>query len=292
MRTTPSADRSLFARIVDNAAVVPPAAAPLGRALAEHRELCAGPASDLLGPLLVPVADASGLRSLTARRQGAPTVQVRLVARAGTRAEDTVAALETLRGARTVQVTGVDLGADADWRAALRWDLPLSVEVPRDPRDQHAALRELSGAVDEAVRLQAALHATSTPEQPGPTPEDLAGFLVGCTETGLALTLTGGLHHAVRRTPSGSGPEEQHGVLNLLLAVHRVATGAGRGEVTDVLAEEDAGRLSDEVAALDAEAAALVRDRFTSFASPAVLDPLRELAALGLITQPQEETAS
>lgn len=291
MSTTTAADRALFSRLVDDAAVFPPAALPLERALGDHLDRRGHPAADLVGPLLVPVAAAAPLRALLVEHppEGDP-LRVGLIARPGTPADQAAAALQRLRGIPGMVVTAVEVAADAGWTAALRWDLPLSVEVPRDGERQRAVLAALAGAAEESLQLQAKLRTQATATAPPPDPDELAGFVTGCVERGLPFKLTGGLHHAVRGTHRqvGGAPEDQHGVLNVALGT-RVARGGGsRAEVAEVLRERDAAVLAREVAALDADDAAVVRATFTSFGCCAVHDPITELARLGLISDSME----
>ena len=60
--------------------------------------------------------------------------------------------------------------------------------------------------------------------------------------------LTGGLHHAARGTYDVGGvPEENHGILNVLLATASALEGAPREEVTARLAIHDAEALAGDV---------------------------------------------
>ena len=60
MSTLP-APRSLFDRLVDDAAVFPPGNAPVPVAWSEHLTLRAGGHGDLLGPLLIGTSGAASL---------------------------------------------------------------------------------------------------------------------------------------------------------------------------------------------------------------------------------------
>lgn len=99
---------------------------------------------------------------------------------------------------------------------------------------------------------------------------------------GLSFKLTGGLHHAVR---GRYGTEQQHGLLNVLVATHEALGGAEAPELAQILAQSSAELLAERVSRLTAVDAARVRASFTACGCCGVLDPLVELAALGLIAE-------
>ena len=81
-------------------------------------------------------------------------------------------------------------------------------------------------------------------------------------------------------------PEENHGVLNVLVATSAALAGAGQDEVAALLAVHDAVALADLVAAWPDATAARVREGFTAYGCCTVTDPVGELADLGLLTRP------
>ena len=95
-----------------------------------------------------------------------------------------------------------------------------------------------------------------------PSPAELAHFVCGCRDRGLAFKATAGLHHPIRDGIA-------HGFLNLLgAAVLAHAEGAGPRDLVPVLLEQDAGafEVTDEAFtvrghALGAEAVAAARER-------------------------------
>ena len=100
----------------------------------------------------------------------------------------------------------------------------------------------------------------------------------------MPFRLTGGLHHAVRGTYAVAGvPEENHGLLNVLLATSAALSGAGHEEVAGLLALRDGAALAELVAAWPDATAARVREAFTAYGCCTVTDPLGELADLGLL---------
>ncbi len=283
------ADRTLFARLVDDAAVFPPGLAPLPDAVAAHRSLQAGPWADLVGPLLVPVTSAESLLGLHPEQDG--PLAVGLVARAGTALAEVEVAVRALGSSGQVALHAVELAHSSDWHRSLRWDLPLAVEVPRHRVEQRAVLAALAQAGDEAVGLVAKLRTQSTAQEPVPDAEELTDFLLRCLEHGLGFKLTGGLHHAVATsvTDADGGVEDQHGVLNVLIAVHRAVQGHSHDDVREALLERDATDLVDQAQRITGEEASAVRSQFRSFGCCGVLDPIHELRGLGLLSGEEEQ---
>ncbi|AXH96289.1 hypothetical protein DV701_09305 [Ornithinimicrobium avium] len=293
----PSAPRSVFHRWIDDAAVFPPGCASVPDAWAEHLALREGRYADLLGPLLIGTPGAEQLVAAAAQlppaedlgtgtAHGSKPVDVTVVARAGTPLADLVGAVGALRGSPHVQVVGVELAHDDEagrWRRALDLGVRVAVEVTRDPAAQQAALDDLAAAAGESpVAVLAKLRTQATSAAPPPTPGELAGFLLGARARGLALKLTGGLHRAVAHT-TVAGTDE-HGALNVLVAVHHLEEGAALPELVATLELRDAEELAALVRGLEEEAVALLRRRFVSFGCCGVLDPVHDLLDLGLLT--------
>ena len=289
------ADRALFARLIDDAAVFPPGLAPLERAVSDHLHRREGPYVDLIGPLLVPASGAGTLREVVhdPRHEvslGEAPLQVGLIARPGTPVEEVGTALGILRGTNRVRVTGVEIAHQPGWEAALRWDLPLAVEVGRRAHEQRASLAALVEAADEAVELRVKLRTQSTGTDPAPTAEELAGFLLGCARHDLPVKLTGGLHHAVAHTARGQDgcTEDRHGVLNVLLAAHHAAQGAEADDVVDALRVREAEPLAEILAAFTPEQSGSIRSLFTAYGCCGVMDPIEDLLRLGLLAGPEQ----
>ena len=301
MSTTP-APRSLLTRLVDDAAVFPPAALSPEQAWEEHVALRAGGYADLVGPLLVGTSGVGRLIEISGARPDLldhetadlpDPVEVGVVARAGTSVEDLVAAAEQVRSADGLTLASVELAHDpgGSWRRALELDVPVAVEVPRDGEAQARAMAEIAdAAADHPHRVIAKLRTQSTPDAPVPTARELAEFLCATAGHELPFKLTGGLHHAVAQTVEASSSggrttEDQHGVLNVLMAAHHLGDG-GLTELTAILELREAEDLAAMVRGLDEPAVAALRARFASFGCCTVTDPLDELADLGLLARP------
>jgi hypothetical protein len=273
--------RTLFAFLIDDAAVFPPASAPLAEAVSRHRAHQARGYRGLIGPLLVPARAAGELDTLAA---GGSSLRVGLIARPGEPPGDLLGGVAALRASHLVEVAGVELGWTPGWRGLGLGGLPVTLEVPRGSA-QSAALRDVARAVP-AGRTRVKFRTGATPSWAWPDEAELAQFIASAVAHGLVFKLTGGLHHAVRGTHVISGTaEEQHGLLNVLCAVARAVDGTPPDELCAVLAERDAGVLSRAIAAIGPAAAARVRAAFASYGCCEVTDPVRELTGLRLLPQ-------
>ena len=280
----------LFRALVDDAAVFPPGNSPLPDAVsghARHREAWYGAA---VGPLLVPAAAAVELLAQLDedRWTGPGALGVAVVARPGTDPVVLDEALAVLTADPRVDVVGVELGWTAGWRRlGIPGELPLALEVPRGGPAQAEAIADIRDSVAEGDTVVAKFRTGPTPRWPWPDEDELAGFLGTATASPVPFRLTGGLHHAVRGTYAVAGePEENHGVLNVLVATAAALDGAGVDELAALLALRDAEPLAAVVAAWTSQTVHGVRTAWTAFGCCTVTDPLGELAALDLLTAP------
>src|SRR5690606_35274870 len=109
-----------------------------------------------------------------------------------------------------------------------------------------------------------------------------------CSRLGVPFKLTGGLHHAVRAEHDG---EPQHGLLNVLLAVHSAIRDGAPVAVGSLLAQRDGDMLAESVLDLDDTDATRLRSLFTAYGCCEVTDPIGELDALGILElTPTQET--
>lgn len=279
----PPARRALFQRWIDDAAVFPPGNAAVADAWGGHLALRAGRYADLLGPLLVGTSHVAELLGVAAGAPGPGPVGVGVIARAGTPVGELVQAVRSVRSSPQLELAGVEPAHDGDgsWRRVLDLELEpttrVAVEVPREAAAGQAALEEVATAAATAgTVLLAKLRTQATGSAPPPTPQELAGFLLGARSAGLPLKLTGGLHRALAH-------EEEHGALNVLLAVHQLEQGATLDELVATLQVRQASVLAPLARDLDEDAVARLRSRFVSFGCCGVLDPVQDLVALGLL---------
>ncbi|MCK9868662.1 hypothetical protein MRI28_03175 [Nocardiopsis dassonvillei] len=149
------------------------------------------------------------------------------------------------------------------------------VEVSRQG-DVPAELRSLAGTGHSAKFRTGGLTVEAHPAE-----EELAEFLHAAVELGVPFKCTAGLHHAVRHTTAEGF--EQHGFLNVLLATAALLDGASEREAALVLADRDGPRLAALAAKLTDDEARRVRDRFRSFGTCSVTEPLEDLVVLGAL---------
>lgn len=284
MSTTPDLLRAL----VDDAAVFPPGNSPLAEAVSSHAGHLDAPYGACVGPLLVPAAAAAELLThLDAGRWTHPEpLGVGVVARPGTDPDVLREALALLGADPRVRVAGAELGWTPQWRRLdLPGDLPLALEVPRGGAEQAEALADVRSSVAEGDAVVAKFRTGPTPTWAWPDEAELAAFLCAAAASPVPVKLTGGLHHAVRGSYEvGGAAEENHGVLNVLVATAAALEHAAPATVAGLLAVPDADALADLVLAWTPDTVTRVRAAFTSYGCCTVTDPLGELAELGLPT--------
>ena len=292
----PTTTPVLLRGLVDDAAVYPPGNASLAEAVAGHAVHRSAWYAGCIGPLLVPAAAVADL--VTVLDAGMPVPPVPCRCRHG-RAARHRAGRPPGRGPRAwsrppatpcahdprVRVLGAEVGWYAGWYDDLAGELPLAVEMPRGPDGDHA-FAEVRTAHRDGLDVVLKFRTGPTPTWPWPDEHELAAFLrLAAPE--VPFKLTGGLHHAVRGTYDVGGvPEENHGVLNVLVATSAALARAGQEEVAGLLALRDAGALADLVGAWPEGTAARVREAFTAYGCCTVTDPVGELADLGLLSRP------
>jgi hypothetical protein len=237
-------------RLIDHAALFPPASMSLDEALDEDRAARESDAAALVARFVVP---ARLLRELPDER---PALSVVL---SGT---DDAALLPGIDGVEAVEwVLPAPRPSPQDLIAAYRELEPLGVEAYFELvfddgwRDSLPATIGAIAALGARVKLRCGGAYT-------PTVEQVALVIAACRDAGVPFKCTAGLHHAMRRG-------DEHGFLNIL-----AATTAPNAGLEEVLAEEDP-------AALDLDAPD--RSLFTSFGSCSWREPVDDLEALGLL---------
>jgi hypothetical protein len=237
-------------RLIDHAALFPPASMSLPDALAEDRRARESPHAAVLNRFVVPAARLAELPE-----EGPPLSAVLA------RVDDA----ELVRGAERVEAVELRLSSgrpeSGELLAAYRALGPLGVEsyfelvFDEGWRDSVPAAIGAVAAVGGRVKLRCGGEVV-------PSVEQVALVIACCREAGVPFKATAGLHHAVRHG-------DDHGFLNLLAA----AT-APRGRIEAMLAEEDAGSLELDGAA---------RELFVSFGSCSWSEPVDDLRELGLL---------
>jgi len=246
--------------LFDDAAIFPPGNLPLADAVTAHHAHREASYADLVGPLVVSLADLPGL-------VGAGPLDIAVVVPDAAAAVIAIARARALDGIRLVALEVTDPDVEA-LRASIGdpEDITVYVELPRDER-RHPLIEALVG-----TRYRAKLRTGGTRADLYPDESELAAAVVALATAKVPFKATAGLHHALRNTDPETG-FEQHGFLNLLVATEAALRGASVAEVAAVLAERDVRQL--QPAAGDS----LLR----SIGTCSVDEPVAELTGLGLL---------
>lgn len=278
----------LFTGLCDDAAIFPPGSVPLAEAVPAHRRHTDSGYADLVGPL---VLSAAALTQVGPLLEDLPdgSLPVSVTVAGPDALPEVFASLAQLPALQLValevalppQLDAADVvpALDAALAAAPvahAPDVTVFVEVPRDARRAEliaALARSEYRAKFRTGGVTAELH---------PDPAELADAVQACVAAQLPFKATAGLHHAVRHTDPATG-FEQHGFLNILLAVDAALQCAEGAQIEALLAERDSAAVASRIADLDESRAQAARALFVSFGTCSVTDPLTDLTALGLV---------
>ena len=260
-----NAREALLGRLIDHAALFPPASLDMPQALEADRRARASEHAWMLDRFIVP---ASRLRELPA---DAPRLSVVLDGGEG----DLEAVRDAIAAGRKVEL--VEARIDPAWipdtQALVTQKLPgvrafWELSPGRGLLGAVAAVRE--------ARAGAKIRCGGTTL---PSVQEVAEFIAACRDAGVPFKATAGLHHPIR-----SG--DRHGFLNLLAAAV-----FADGDLEAILAEDDHAAFRLDAAGLavhghhaDAEAIAEARaELFIAYGSCSFDEPVDDLAALGLL---------
>lgn len=266
--------RTLFTQLVDDAAVFPPGNFSLSEAIDRRSARRGTPASDFVGPLLLPP------RLINEALEDHSGLVISVIGRPETPIDEVITAAENVADAAGHALSGVEVAAGDGWEKTLDLSVPVALEVPAGASGRDL----LPGIAEHEGQVVAKLRTGSTPTSDVPSVPDTAAFITECAQLGIAFKLTGGLHRAIAHTAGNhtTGAEEQFGFLGILLAVHAALLG---GDVAAALTDRDEGSITDAIRGMSEADAVTARNVFTSFGCCDVLDPIRDLAALGLIPE-------
>jgi hypothetical protein len=246
--------RALLERLIDHAALFPPASMSMEEALAEDRTARASDHAWMLDRFVCPASRLGELRGLDA------PVSVVLDADL----EAPAAAVEVrLREARPDSRELLGLAAELGaWSDEVYYELVLDATW----RDSVPATVGAIAAIGGRVKLRCGGEAV-------PSAEQVALVMVSCHATRVVMKATAGLHHPLRR---GS----EHGFLNFLCAA--VHSGEAPGAVRAILEEESLDALPLD--SLTAERVRTTRARlFKGFGSCSWREPVDDLRELGVL---------
>ena len=253
----PDARGALLGRLIDHAALFPPASLPMDEALAADRRVRAGEHAWIVDRFICPASRLHELHDdpprLSVVHDGDPTADVRALP---------VELVEARCAAEAVAETYERI------RRLFGHDVRVFLELPLDaPLDQLRA-----AGVGAKVRCGG---------EAFPSVGELARFVCGCYAADVPFKATAGLHHALRR-------DDRHGFLNLLAGAVFAAEGEDR--VTALLAEEHAAAFAVGPDGLSAHGlhagpdhVLAARERLVAYGSCSVDEPVEEMLALGIL---------
>ncbi|MFC5750410.1 hypothetical protein [Actinomadura rugatobispora] len=265
--------------LCDDAAVFPPGSMPLPEAVPAHVRHKRSPYAALVGSFIVAAPALEELGTLLAG--GDPVLDLVVTLPGG---PDQLPGAVSAAAGLPVRLAGVEVAvppglAAADLLAALDRaapaGVPVFVEVPRDE------LRPEIVAALPATPYRAKFRTGGVKAGLHPDEAELAAAIRAVVDAGVPFKATAGLHHAVRNTDPETG-FEQHGFLNILLAVDAALAGAAEDDLVTILARRDGTAVAAGITDLDGSRAEAVRARFLSFGTCSITDPLADLTALGL----------
>ena len=266
------ARRALLGRLIDHAALFPPASLAMDAALEADRAARSGPHAWLLGRFLCPATRLGELSGEPPRlgviRDGEPAVDPR-----GLPVE--------LVEARAEGATGVPAVVE---EARARYGSRVRVFVELAPDE---GLEPALAAV-RAAGAGAKLRCGGVTAAAFPSVEAVARFVCACAAAGVAWKATAGLHHPVRHVDPATGLR-MHGFLNLLAAA--AFAHAGEAAVRALVAEEDPAAFALDPGGLAvhghwADPAALAgmrAQRLVAYGSCSFAEPVADLTALGVL---------
>lgn len=245
----------------------PPGNASAEVALRDHLRHREAWYADLVGPLLVPVR---AWDDFAAARESAPGRAVTVVLIGTTAAPATLPRGVTLKGVE-VAVPDVPLPTTDP-------GLTLAAEITPGP----AGTRVLSAVGELDGLVVAKLRTGGVTADAFPSEEVVAKVLASAAAVRAPLKLTAGLHHAVRYTDAETG-FENHGFLNVLLAVVQALDGEDAAALRTTLATRDTAVVLARLGKLSAERLLAARRGFVSFGCCGVEEPIDDLVGLGLV---------
>jgi hypothetical protein len=284
------ATRALLGRLIDHAALFPPASMSVPDAAAEDRRARESPYAWMLARFVCP---ASKLEQLGAELPWEEAPGLSVVLDGAGPAGDWAEGVRDDAGRLSAAAAG---GAPVE-AAEVRLPEPLPdpavvLEAKRAlPRETYFELvlgdrwRDTAPKVIGAVAAAGGRIKLRCGGDSVPTFEQVALAIAACREAGCVFKATAGLHHPIR---SGTA----HGFLNLLAAATFAhAHAAPAAELERVLGEEDPGAFSvsdsgiavGELSAGAAEIAAARERLFTGYGSCSWREPVEDLQALGIL---------
>jgi hypothetical protein len=302
MRLVLDARTAAFASLIDYAGLFPPASLSMTEAVAEYRRIRSDEHHWVAGRFL---CRASQLNDLAATAiSNLPSGELPWAVGVifdGTPGESgaesidfqaemdpvmTIAAAEAKLG----EPTSTSLAAALDAMFSIAPDAVAFVEVDKESSITEQVFliaRDLGGR----RRVGGAkLRCGGVTRDMFPTPEQVAEFVIACTNDQLPFKATAGLHEPIRHFDAHLGAE-RHGFINILMAAALAETGSDPTTIEEVIADTRLDNFSISAAfaswrGYEIPGSALRRVRHSGFISYGSCDfdePINALAALGFL---------
>jgi hypothetical protein len=282
MTTSVSTIPRLFEDLVDDAGLFPPEKLPMDAAVSRHR------LDEAMGhPVLTQrfLCPAIALDDLRGRLRSDERWRIGLIVDVGLDELGPVLAIVDADERLTLETVELRLPAGEPSAAV---DRVLAVVADR-PGTQICV--ELSPAVpgwEDALTaiaergLAAKVRCGGIEAHLFPTAAQLAAFLTAAVRARVPFKATAGLHHAVRYRDPTTG-FSHHGFLNILVATARAVGGADLPDVEAALLIDEGPELAAQARVLRPAMVDLARKRFLAYGSCSTLEPVEDLADLGLV---------
>lgn len=285
--------KTLMRGLIDYAGLFPPSTLDMAPAARNYAAYQAGPDAWMLGRFIVPVARLDEFeRHLPAGgdepwRLGAvlgadAAADVDRMTRFNERHAGTTAVIDAIE-VRAETVEDIDTIA----RVLPDWVDPfMEIPVREDPRELIMAV--VFAGANAMVRTGGV-----TPDA-FPNIDELARFMVACTEADVAFKATAGLHHPIRSEYAltdepGGVRGAMHGFLNVFLAAAFALDGMGEAGIARVLDVDEAESIKFGATGMaygddrvDIEVLAEAREYALSFGSCSFAEPIEDLKTLDL----------
>jgi hypothetical protein len=173
-------------------------------------------------------------------------------------------------------------------------DTALLVRIRMEVPPQAQLHVELSSTVDPAdampvlaeAGVRGKIRTGGTTASAFPDVATVARFVHSAVRAGVPFKATAGLHNALRHRDEDTG-FEHHGFVNLLAATTAALLhDADEQQVGVLLATREHDPLLEVLTALDADRATAVRHAFVSFGTCSTVEPVEDLAGLGMVVRP------
>jgi hypothetical protein len=275
------ARRALLERLIDHAALFPPASMDMPEAIEADRAARASEHAWMLARFICPASKLDRLPG------DAPALAV--VLDGGEGDLETVAAAQA--AGRRVEL--VEARIDPTWipdtqelvRSRLGDGVQAFWELPpgRAVRGEVAAVREAGAG--------AKIRCGGVTADAFPPPEAVAAFVAACRDEGVRFKATAGLHHPFRHVEAATG-FHMHGFVNLLAAaVLAHAEGLTQPELEAILSEEDPAAFAIDAEGLGVHGhragagaiAAARRELFVAYGSCSFSEPVDDLKMFGVL---------